>query len=167
LDVTPAVEIWRGRQPDEARSVIGPYTAYTDLSGYVGMLMDIDQRRAELDQITQRIIGCVHDVSNILGAGFLEKVYENALSVELQLAGLQVVQQQRIEVSYRNILVGDFVSDFLVEDSDLIEVKAVRALEDVPAAQCINYLKATGLRVCLLVNFGKAKATVRRLVRGF
>ena len=129
--------------------------------------MEVDQRRTELDEITEKIIGCVHDVSNGLGTGFLEKVYENALSVELQLAGLQVVQQQGIEVSYRGVLVGDFVADLLVEDSVLIEVKAVRALEDVHAAQCMNYLKATGLRVCLLVNFGKAKATVRRLVRGF
>ena len=129
--------------------------------------MEVDQLRAELDQITQKIIGCVHDVSNVLGAGFLEKVYENALGVELQLAGLEVVQQQRIEVSYRDVLVGDFVADLLVEDSVLIEVKAVRALEDIHTAQCMNYLKATGLRVCLLVNFGAAKATVRRVVRGF
>jgi GxxExxY protein len=129
--------------------------------------MEINDRRSRLDRITQEIIGCVHDVSNGLGSGFLEKVYENSLSLELRLAGLDVVQQQRIEVSYRDVLVGDFVADLLVDDSVLIEVKAVRALEDIHTAQCMNYLKATGLHVCLLVNFGTPKATVKRIVRGF
>ena len=129
--------------------------------------MDTETRRSQLDQITQKIIGCVHDVSNALGPGFLEKVYDNSLAVELQLAGLRVVQQQRIEVSYRDVLVGDFVADLLVDDSVLVEVKAVRALEDAHTAQCMNYLKATGLQVCLLINFGTPKATVKRVVLGF
>ena len=129
--------------------------------------MDTDTHRSHLDDITQKIIGCVHDVSNALGSGFLEKVYENSLGVELQLAGLQVTQQQRIEVTYRDVLVGDFVADLLVDDSVLIEVKAVRTLEDIHTAQCMNYLKATGLQVCLLVNFGTPKAAVKRVVLGF
>jgi len=129
--------------------------------------MDSETRRSKLDQITEKIIGCVHVVSNALGPGFLEKVYENSLGVELQLAGLHVAQQQRIEVSYRDVLVGDFVADLLVDDSVLVEVKAVRVLEDAHTAQCMNYLKATGLQVCLLVNFGMPKATVKRLVLGF
>ena len=129
--------------------------------------MDIQARRSQLDETTQKIIGCVHDVSNALGAGFLEKVYENALGVELQLTGLRVSQQQRIEVTYRGVSVGDFVADMLIEDSVLVEVKALRVLDDTHVAQCMNYLKATGLRVCLLVNFGTPKATVKRIVLGF
>ena len=129
--------------------------------------MDTDERRLRLDQITEKIIGCVHQVSNTLGPGFLEKVYENALAVELGLAGLRVTQQQRIEVHYREILVGDFVADLLVEECVIVEIKAVKAFENIHTAQCVNYLKATSLQVCLLVNFGAPKATVKRIVYGF
>ena len=129
--------------------------------------MDADERRLRLDQITEKIIGCVHQVSNVLGPGFLEKVYENALAIELRQTGLQVVQQQRIEVRYRDVLVGDFVADLLIEECVIVEVKAVKALDDIFTAQCLNYLKATGLQVCLLVNFGAPKATVKRIVHGF
>jgi len=125
------------------------------------------ERRSRLDHITEKIIGCVHQVSNILGIGFLEKVYENALVVELTQAGLLVAQQRRIEVRYKDILVGDFVADLLVEECVIVEIKAVKALDDVHTAQCLNYLKATGLQVCLLVNFGAPKATVKRVVYGF
>lgn len=129
--------------------------------------MDADERRSRLDQITEKIIGCVHQVSNVLGPGFLEKVYENALAVELGQAGIQVAQQYRIEVRYKDILVGDFVADLLVEGSVIVEIKAIRSLDDIHTAQCVNYLKATGLQVCLLVNFGSPKATVKRVVYGF
>ena len=126
-----------------------------------------DERRLRLDQITEKIIGCVHQVSNILGSGFLEKVYENALAVELRQLDLQVAQQHRVEVRYKGVLVGDFVADLLIEECVIVEVKAVKALDDIFTAQCLNYLKATGLQVCLLVNFGVPKATVRRVVHGF
>jgi GxxExxY protein len=106
-------------------------------------------------------------VSNILGPGFLEKVYENALAVELRQIDLQVAQQHRIEVRYKDVLVGDFVADLLLEGCIIVEVKAVKAPDDVHTAQCLNYLKATGLRVCLLVNFGAPRATVKRIVHGF
>ena len=120
-----------------------------------------------MDRITEKIIGCVHQVSNVLGPGFLEKVYENALAVELRQLDLQVVQQHRIEVRYKGVLVGDFVADLLIEECVIVEVKAVKALDDIFTAQCLNYLNATGLQVCLLVNFGAPKATVRRVVYGF
>jgi GxxExxY protein len=129
--------------------------------------MSTDERRSKLDQVTERIIGCVHQVSNALGAGFLEKVYENALAVELRLNSLKVIQQQRIEISYKNVLVGDYVADLLVEDCIIVEVKAVKALDDIHTAQCLNYLKATSLNICLLVNFGVPKAIVKRVVRNF
>lgn len=89
-----------------------------------------------------------------MGSGFLEKVYENAPAAELRQAGLKVAQQQKIEVHYKNVLVGEYVADLVVEDSGIIEVKAVRALEQIHATQCLNYLKATGYHVCLLINFG-------------
>jgi GxxExxY protein len=129
--------------------------------------MDADERRSRLDQITEKIIGCAHQVSNALGTGFLEKVYENALAIELRQAGLQVIQQQRIEVRYRDVLVGDFVADLFVNGAVIVEIKAVKALDDIHTAQCLNYLKATALHVCLLINFGTSKATVRRVVNGF
>jgi len=129
--------------------------------------MNADERRLVLDQITEKVIGCVHQVSNSLGAGFLEKVYENALVVELYQAGLQVAQQHRIEVRYKDVLVGDYVADLLIEGRVIVEVKAVKVLDDIHAAQCLNYLKATGLQVCLLVNFGTPKAVVRRIVHNY
>ena len=109
----------------------------------------------------------MHQVSNVLGTGFLEKVYENALAVELRQAGIQVEQQHRIEVRYRDVLVGDFVADLLVEGCVILEIKAIRSLDDIHTAQCVNYLKATSLQVCLLVNFGTPKAAVKRIVYGF
>ena len=129
--------------------------------------MNADERRSRLDQITEKIIGCVHQVSNALGPGFLEKVYENALAVELGQAGIQAERQYRIEVRYKDVLVGDFIADLLVEGCVVVEIKAIASLNDIHTAQCVNYLKATGLQVCLLVNFGAPKATVKRVVYGF
>jgi len=129
--------------------------------------INADDRRLELDQITERIIGCIHEVSNALGTGFLEKVYENALAVELARHGLAALKQYRIPVKYRDVLVGDYVADLFVEEKVLVEVKAVHLLDDIHTAQCLNYLKATGLAVCLLVNFGRSRATVKRVVRNF
>jgi GxxExxY protein len=129
--------------------------------------MDADQRRLVLDQLTEKIIGGVFQVSNALGSGFLEKVYENALALDLRQLGFSLSQQHRIEVRYKGVVVGDFVADLLVEESVIVEIKAVRALDDVHTAQCLNYLKATGLQVCLLVNFGSPKAIVKRVVNGF
>lgn len=129
--------------------------------------MDADQRRFELDQLTEKIIGGVFQVSNALGSGFLEKAYENALALELRQFGLLLSQQHRIEVRYKGTVVGDFVADLLVEECVIVEIKAVRALDDIHTAQCLNYLKATGLQVCLLVNFGSPKAVVKRVVNGF
>ena len=129
--------------------------------------MNADERRSALDRVTEKVIGCVHQVSNALGAGFLEKVYENALAVELHQSGLQAVQQHRIEVRYRDVLVGDFIADLLVEGCIIVEVKAVKTLDEIHSAQCLNYFRATGLTVCLLVNFGTPKAMVKRIVHNY
>jgi GxxExxY protein len=129
--------------------------------------MNADERRLKLDKITERIIGCVYKVSNILGSGFLEKVYENALTLELRNNGLKVEPQHGIQVRYDGVVVGEFAADLLVEDKIIIELKATKALDDIHTAQCLNYLKATDLLVCLLINFGKPKAEIRRIVNNF
>ena len=126
-----------------------------------------DERRTELNGITEKIIGCCHTVSNSLGIGFLEKVYENALAIEFEKAGLQFSRQVAVPVRYEGQLVGDFVADMVVAGAVLVELKAVRALEEAHFAQCMNYLKATGLPLCLLVNFGTPHVHVRRIVNDF
>ena len=131
------------------------------------MQMNTNERREELDKITERIIGCAYTVSSCLGSGFLEKVYENALAYELRKTELEVLQQFNIQVQYDGIIVGDFSADLLVEKSILLELKAVKALDNIHQAQCMNYLKATGLSVCLLINFGSPKLEVKRIVNQF
>jgi len=118
----------------------------------------------ELNRITEKIIGCAYRVANTLGAGFLEKVYENALAYELRKAELEVEQQKPIDVFYDNVVVGQYVTDLLVEREVILEVKTVRAFDDVHMAQCLNYLKATGLKICLLINFATSRIEIKRIV---
>jgi len=119
-----------------------------------------------VNDLSGRVIGCAFTVLNTLGAGFLEKVYENALAHELRAAGLGVVQQCGVKVHYHDVLVGEYFADLLVEDVLLVELKTVKALDDAHRMQCTNYLKATGLHLCLLLNFGKSRLEVKRIVRG-
>lgn len=118
----------------------------------------------ELNQLTERIIRCAYDVSNALGSGFVEKVYQNAMYHRLIKEGLDVVQQYPLEVFYDGILVGEFFVDLLVENQVILELKAVQNLEDVHIAQAMNYLKASGLPLCLLINFGRPKIEIRRFI---
>jgi len=129
--------------------------------------MNSDERRFVSDELTQKIIGCVYTVSNTLGCGFLEKVYETALAHELKRAGLNVKQQHPVPIYYDDIVAGDYVCDMLINDEVIIELKAVKELDDNHVAQCLNYLNGTGLKVCLLINFGKPKVEIRRIVRDF
>jgi len=94
-------------------------------------------------------------------------VYENALAHELRKGALDVKQQFAIDVYYDGIIAGEYVADLLVENKVLVELKAVKALDNVHMAQCMNYLKATGITVCLLINFGTAKIEIKRIVNGF
>jgi GxxExxY protein len=110
------------------------------------------------------VIGCGFDVLNRLGVGFVEKVYENALVHEIQERGLVVRQQHGISVFYKNIVVGQYIADLLVEDALLVELKATKNLEESHAVQCMNYLKGTGLTLCLLLNFGSPRLGIRRIV---
>ncbi len=116
--------------------------------------------------LTEKIIGCAYTVANTLGCGFLEKVYENALAHELRKEGLVVLQQAGVNVIYDGIVVGEYVSDLLVENDLLVELKAVKALDNIHMAQCMNYLKATGHEVCLLINFGLPRIEVKRVLNG-
>lgn len=119
----------------------------------------------ELNAITEKIIGCAFTVSNTLGCRFLEVVYQNALVHELRKAGLRADRGQRVSVVYDGLVVGEFVPDILVEGVVIVELKAVKEHHDVFTAQCLNYLKATGLRLCLLLNFGTPRVDVKRYRR--
>ncbi len=103
-------------------------------------------------------------VAGTLGNGFLENVYENALAHELRKAGLSVEQQRGITVTYDRVMVGEYFIDLLVEASILIELKTVAELSSAHRAQCLNYLRATGMHLCLLMNFGRPRLEVRRVV---
>ena len=118
------------------------------------------------NDLSERIIGCAMIVSNALGSGFLEKVYENALAHELRKAGLAVMQQHGIVVRDDGIIVGDDAVDLLVEESVIVELKATKTVADIHRAQCINYLRGTGLHLCLLLNFGNPRLAIQRIVRG-
>jgi len=127
--------------------------------------MDTDEHG--LNAITERIIGCSYAVANALGHGFLEKVYENALAYELRCCGLAVETQKAFAVRYRDVVVGEYVADLLVEGLVLVELEAIKEFDDVHLAQCLNYLKATGLQLCLLINFGTPKIRIKRIVSPF
>lgn len=113
--------------------------------------------------LSGRIIGCAFRVQNTLGAGFLEKVYENALACEMRAAGLAVAQQKGITVYYNGVVVGEYVADLVVEDAVVVELKASKALDTAHTAQCINHLKATGLHLCLLLNFARPRLEIHRI----
>lgn len=117
------------------------------------------------ESLSGQIIGCAMAVHGILGPGFLEQVYRNALAHELRRAGLGVELGKRILVRYRDVVVGEFVADLFVEGTILVELKAVRALAVAHHVQVVNYLSATGCDVGLLLNFGAGSLEYRRKVR--
>ena len=115
------------------------------------------------EDISKTIIGCFYKVYDELGNGFLESVYEKSLMIEMENSGLNAVNQKNLNVYYRSKLVGDFKADIIVEDKILVEIKAVNKLIAQHEAQLINYLKATGIKVGLLVNFGDKLEFRRRI----
>ena len=130
--------------------------------------MAADEVRRDLDRITGAVIGAAQRVSRVLGEGFLEKVYENGLALELRRAGVSVKQQCPIHVRYEGgEIIGDYVADLLVEDRVMVELKVVTFLDRIHRSQCVNYLRATGLPVCLLINFGQRSLEVKRIVHRF
>lgn len=128
-----------------------------------------DARRSDLQygEITEKIIGCAFEVINELGTGFLESVYEKALAIALQDKGFRVKCQHPLHVQFRQRIVGEFYADLVVEGKVIVELKAAKAIapEHQAQAQITNYLKATGIEVGLLINFGNSKLEYKRFTR--
>jgi GxxExxY protein len=118
----------------------------------------------DINEITYEINGAVFEVNKVLGPGFLEKVYQNALMFELKSRGLKAESQVPIKVFYKEDIVGEYIADILVEDKVIVELKTVETIDTMHEAQLLNYLKATGKQIGLLVNFKHSKAEIKRLV---
>ena len=128
--------------------------------------MNTDER-GYFDSLTERVLGAVFEVSNTLGAGFLEKVYQRALLTELRLRGIRAAAEVSFAVTYKGHPVGEYFADLLVEDVLVIELKCAERLSSEHTAQCLNYLLASGRTLCLLVNFQKPRVEWKRIVHGF
>jgi GxxExxY protein len=126
----------------------------------------MDTNRHELllkDEVFQ-VVGCAMEVLNTLGHGLLEKPYENALVVEFQQQGIPFAQQPRFPVTYKSVNVGEYIPDLIVFDKIIVDTKAIEKIGNNEKAQIINYLKITGLRVGLVLNFKHAKLEWERIV---
>jgi GxxExxY protein len=128
--------------------------------------MNTDERGYD-DSLTERVLGAVFEVSNTLGAGFLEKVYERALLRKLGLCGIRATAQASFAVTYKGHHVGEYLADLLVEDVLVVELKCAQRLTNEHTAQCLNYLRASGRTLCLLINFQTPKVEWKRIVLGF
>ncbi|HEX7722166.1 MAG TPA: GxxExxY protein [Pyrinomonadaceae bacterium] len=135
-----------------SRVMLSPMPA--SLAGFIAIMTD--------DELTRTIIGCAYQVHNALGPGFLEKVYENAMRIELEKPGLAVKQQQPVNVIYDGHFVGQYYADLWVNERIVIELKALRAIAKEHEVQLVNYLTATRLDVGLLLNFGSSVEVKRK-----
>jgi len=124
-------------------------------------------QRESLNALFEEIVGAAYEVSNTLGAGFLEKVYERALAKELTLRGIPVRPQVPYQISYKGHAIAEYVADLVVDDRLLVELKCVNALAKEHLAQCLNYLKASNLTLALLINFQHSKVVWQRVVYDF
>jgi len=125
--------------------------------------MDTDEH-GYLNSLTEKVLGAVFEVSNTLGAGFLETVYERALLRELNIRGIQASSQKSFAVTYKGHSVGEYFADIIVEDVLVIELKCVERLANEHLAQCLNCLRASGMPICLLINFQKPKVEWKRVI---
>lgn len=121
----------------------------------------------ELNAITEKIIGAAYTVSNTLGCGFLEKVYENAMFLEVSKSNLSVVRQKPLHVFYDDQIVGEYFADLIVEGEIIVEIKAIKELNEIHQAQLMNYLVACNKRCGLLINFGKPRVEIKRMLNGY
>jgi len=117
-----------------------------------------------LQPVTQQLIGAAFEVHNILGFGFLEKVYQRALQVELQLRGVQVELEPKIQVQFKGVIVGDYAADLLVERKIIVELKTDAAYQSIHEAQLLNELRGTSIKLGYLINFGREKVEYKRMV---
>jgi GxxExxY protein len=126
--------------------------------------MNTNEEKIVYPELSYRITGMAMDIHNRLGSGFLEKVYENAMMVLLSRAGIKAEQQAPVKVYLDGAVIGDYYADILVDDRIILELKVADKLNDVHRAQTLNYLKATGLRLAILINFGKQRLESERFV---
>ena len=118
----------------------------------------------DINELTYEINGAVFEVNRVLGPGFLERVYQNALMVELRNRGLKAESQAAITVDYKDNVVGEYIADVLVEEKVILELETVDRLEKIHEAQLLNYLRATGIKIGILVNFKHIRAEIKRMV---
>jgi GxxExxY protein len=142
-----------------------------DKKGLASMDTEIQSKEPECQiseivckDLSFQVMGAVYEVHTVLGHGFLEKVYENALLRELQLRGIKTENQKELAVSYKDKVVGTYCADIIVDDQLLLELKSVENLNKFHEAQLLNYLKATGYQLGLLINFAKPRVEYKRLV---
>jgi GxxExxY protein len=126
-----------------------------------------DPARESLNALAEAVVGAAFEVSNVLGPGFLEKLYERALVKELALRGIAATPQVPYSVIYKGQPIGEYIADLVVDDRLLVELKCTHRLADEHLAQCINYLTASGLHLAVLINFQHPKVEWRRIVHGF
>jgi GxxExxY protein len=126
--------------------------------------MDANGCKWELDELAKVVVGAAYAVSNALGSGFLEKVYERALTREIGRRGLSVQCEVAFPIFYLGQSVGDYMADLVVEDQIIVELKCVESFSSEHMAQCINYLKASNLKLALLINFQKPRVEWKRVV---
>lgn len=124
----------------------------------------MNDKQHRLNLISEKVIGCAFKISNALGIGFLEKVYQNALAIELANQGLAAEKEKAITIYYDGAIVGEYFADILVEQQIIIETKAVHSLNEIHQAQLLNYLKATQLPLGLLINFATPKVQIKRML---
>ena len=117
-----------------------------------------------LQPITEQIIGSTFEVHNVLGYGFLEKVYQRAMQVELQLRGVKVELEPQIRVRFKDVIVGDYAADLLVADQIVVELKTDATYQSVHEAQLLNELRGTGIKLGYLINFGRERVEYKRMV---
>src|SRR5471030_826992 len=132
-----------------------------------GAQMNADTERARLNSVSGIVIGAAQRVSSTLGYGFLEKVYENALCLELRKREIEAYQQFPLQVAYEGVVVGDYIPDLLIESCLIVEIKATSSIERVHRQQCLNYLRASNLSLGLILNFGHSHLEVGRVVFNF
>ncbi|MBA3018823.1 GxxExxY protein [Patescibacteria group bacterium] len=115
-------------------------------------------------ELTHQIIDAAYQVHKVLGYGFLEKVYQNALMIELRKRGIRAESERPLKIQYESEIVGDYICDIVVEDKVILELKAVKEINDIHEVQLVNYLKGTGIEVGLLINFGPSVQVKRKVL---
>ncbi|HVU28057.1 MAG TPA: GxxExxY protein [Verrucomicrobiae bacterium] len=132
--------------------------------------MDTDETQIKkakdysLQPITEQLIGAAYEVHNVLGFGFLEKVYQRAMQVELQSRGIKVKLEPKIQVKFKGVVVGDYAADLVVADKIIVELKTDATYQSIHEAQLLNELRGTGIRLGYLINFGRERVEYKRMV---